>query len=197
MNTADCERFQNFESTTSDPDETLLFALLILVVIEFPLKWKKTSWGDEVEWVVYFINLRTHSLELSERRANWAVSWCNDLARAGAAKISDLRDGLWRLSFAVGALERERPFLAPLFAFVAKHPTSAVRPLPLFVRLRLPYLARCIAAKRLYCCATQRAQLQHAPRVDAHAGDEVGIGDWLPRSGPDGRINRRDSPWFS
>ncbi len=187
-----------FDSTSDQPDYSLLYSLLVLVLFGFPLKWRKTAGGDEVDWVGYHIVLRNFSLGLSERRATWAITWCSSLARAGAAKIGDLRDGLGRLSFAVGALEHERPFLAPLFAFVARHPTAAVRKLPTFVRLLLTYLADRISARRHYPCGTRRAAIHHAPRVDAHAaGEEVGIGGWLPLTNADGVISTSLSPWFS
>ncbi len=187
-----------FESTSDSPEHSLLYVLLLLVVIGFPLKWRKASGGREVEWVGYHLDLRTHSLGLSERRAAWAVGWCSTMAEAGAARVSDFRDGLGRLSFAVGALEHERPFLSPLFAFISRHPTGAIRRLPTFVRLLLKYLARRIEARRHYPCAVRRSPIAHAPRVDARAtGDQIGIGGWLPMDGADGKISTAASPWFS
>ncbi len=186
------------ESTAVDPDAALLYALLVLVLFGLPLKWKKTSGGDEVEWVGYHVLLLEHSLGLSARRAEWAVNWCTTLAQAGATLVSDFRDGLGRLSFAVGALEHERPFLAPLFAYASRHPTNAVRTLPTFVRLLLTFLAERIRRRRHYCCAVRRSSIRHAPRVDARAeGREIGIGGWLPLPGADGRIDKAASPWFA
>ncbi len=187
-----------FESTSEAPEFSLLYVILVLIVLGFPLKWRKTAGGSEVEWVGYHLDLRTHSLGLSERRAAWAVGWCTTMADAGATRVSDFRDGLGRLSFAVGALEHERPFLSPLYAFVSRHPTGAIRQLPTFARLLLKYLARRIAARRHYPCAIRKSPIAHAPRVDARAaGDQIGIGGWLPMNGADGRISTSASPWFS
>ncbi len=188
----------NIISTSDDPAYALLHALMVMVVIGFPFKWKKTAGGLDAEWVGYHLDLRGCSIGLSQRRAAWAVAWCVNLAESGSTRVSDFRDGLGRLAFAVGALEHERPFLSPLYAFASRHPTGAVRRLPTFARLLLKYLAKRIEARRHYSCATRRSPIDHAPRVDARAtGEVIGIGGWLPMTGEDGNISTSRSPWFA
>ncbi len=169
-----------------------------MVVLGFPISWEKIQGGDSMAWVGYELLLKEHALGLSASRASWCVEWLRRLLRDGSARMSDFRAGLGRLSFACGALEYERPFLAPLHAFAALHEQDAHRPLPLFVMVVLEFLAERIARRRHYPSAEVRSKLAEAPRVDARAeGDAIGLGGWLPTRDGSGVIATSASPWFS
>ncbi len=187
-----------FEAGGSRAHFDLLYVVLLLDLLSVPLAWPKLRGGTELEWVGYHLLLREASIGLSASRASWVVTWCRRMAQTGAAQRSHLREGLGRLSFVAGAMELERPFLSPLFAHVAVLRTEAVKPLPMFVRLMLTYIADRVERRRHYSCGTVRPRAARAPRVDAKAEqEEIGIGGWLPTEGPDGRISRARSPWFS
>ncbi len=120
------------------------------------------------------------------------------MARDGTAEVSKLRSGLGRLSFVVGALEWERPFLAPIYAFVARQPRHGLRRLPLFVRILLQYPAARISLRRMYPSAVDRKKGLEPFRIDASAeGDRIGVGGWLPVRNGEGVLDPSLSPWFS
>ncbi len=186
------------ESTSEYPEREILWALWIMLVLGFPISWEKTQGGSTLCWVGYELLLREHALGLSEARAGWCVSWLRRLQRDGVAQMGDFRAGLGRLAFACGALEYERPFLAPLYSFASLHKRDGTRPLPLYVLVVLEFLAERIAARRHYPSAVRRCSYHSAPRVDAKAeGATIGLGGWLPTAGADGKVQTSASPWFA
>ncbi len=186
------------EPTAAQLERAILFALWLFELLGVPLQWAKTGGGDEADWVGYNLRYPVHALGLSESRAEWASAWCSRHAAAGLALVGELREGLGRLSFVAGALEYERPFLAPLFAYLSFYPDDVTRPLPNLVRIIRNFLAERIRRRRHHSCATQPTPLQHGPRVDAKAeGDHICIGGWLSMEDADGIIGRTLSPWFS
>ena len=66
--------------------------------------------------------------------------------------VGSFEEGLGRIMFVAGALERERPFLAPLYKFLTMHPRDSVRRVPPYVSFILKYLSREISLKRHYDC---------------------------------------------
>ena len=124
--------------------------------------------------------LKTSSLGLSESRAQWLVGWCTRL----------LRDRC--------ALDCDRPFLAPLYAFASRHAPHSVKPLSVYVLVTLEYLKRKILQRRHCPCALQRRSWKEAWRVDVHADENgVGVGGWWPQANEKGVVNKWDSPWFA
>ncbi len=186
------------ESTAANPQVSILFTLLLFEVLGVPLQWEKTGGGVESDWVGYNLQYRIHAIGLSESRAEWAANWCSRHAEAGFALMSELREGLGRLSFVAGALTFERPFLSPLFAYLSFHPAHSTRPLPIFVRVILHFLAQRLRRRRHYQCGGRESAAAHGPRVDARAeGQEICVGGWLPTEGEDGKLDTARSPWFS
>ena len=91
-----------------------------------------------------------------------------------------------------------RPFLAPLFAFLALHrPGREVR-LPLYVLIVLRWLRDRIRARRSHPLR-RRAHLKNSLlRVDAKAeGLTVAVGGWAPYHDDSGNILVDRSSWFS
>ena len=149
-------------------------------------------------WIGYEVQLDSLSLGISANRALWAVNWLERVARDGLAEIADFRSAIGRLSFVVGALEWERPFLAPLFSFVSRHRRGGLQVLPLYVRVVAKFLAQRISRRRMYPSAVEWKKGQEAYRVDAKAeGEMIGIGGWLPKRDQDGKIATEKSPWFA
>ena len=112
--------------------------------------------------------------------------------------ISRFEEGLGRVMYVAGALEYERPFLAPLYRFMTIHPRGSTRRLPPYVALFLRYLSQQVSASRHSQCAVVLLPETTGPRVDAQASpSRTGIGGWLPRVSPDGVPDKWNSPWFS
>ena len=59
----------------------------------------------------------SYRLGLTKKRADWLVNWLREVVRAGSVVARDMSQGLGRLGFAAIALEWERPFLGPLYAW--------------------------------------------------------------------------------
>ncbi len=185
------------ESNGHRPQRALTFALLLLHLLGVPIQWLKLSGGQELSWVGYHLDLRRQQLGLSASRANWVVTWCRRLIRDGVVDVREMREGLGRLAFVAGALEYERPFLAPLYAFLPRDTGNSLQVLPVYALLVLDCLAQRIARRRHYPSAIDRPCVLHGPRVDARAeGAEIGLGGWLPTPDATGRLSTWDSPWF-
>ena len=102
------------------------------------------------------------------------------------------------MMYVVSALEFERPFLGPLYKFMALHPRNSVRRVPSHVSFILSYLAAQKQESRLFSCATVLVPCEAAPRVDAPASlSRTWIGGWRPFIGEDGRADPARSRWFS
>ena len=100
--------------------------------------------------------------------------------------------------FVAGALEHERPFLAPLYKFLTMHPRDSIRRLPPHVSFILKYLSREISLKRHHDCGTKISSAGCSPRVDDQASDSrTGIGGWFPALDEERRLSTWRSSWFS
>ncbi len=186
------------ESTAERPHVPIIFVVLLLVVLGVPLSWHKAQGGRTIRWIGYEVHLGELALGITQRRADWCVDFLLQLARDGRADVARMRSGLGRLCFVVGALEWERPFLAPLYAFLARQPRWGHRQLPTFVRVISHYIAARLSLRRLYPSATARSRSLEAFRIDASAeGDSIGVGGWLPTRNQHGVLDRAKSPWFS
>ena len=172
----------------------LLLFFVLCAVVGLPLSWHKTCGGDTLVWVGFEILLRSRSVGISSRRAEWFVRWAVSVADSRTVHMSTFEEGLGRIMFVAGALEHERPFLAPLYKFLTMHPRNAVRRVPPYVSFILKYLAGEISKTRHYKCGTKLSTAECTPRVDAQASDtRTGIGGWFPVRDPEGKL----SPWLS
>ncbi len=186
------------ESSSPRPKLPVLMFLWSLEVLGVALQWRKVQGGSTIAWVGYEFLLSEHALGISEHRAQWAIRWCHRVVRDGAIRVGELREGLGRLGYIAAALDYDRPFLAPIYTFVALHPSPAVRQLPLFVLTCLSYFAHRLAHRRHYSMAISPTLVKDGPRVDAYAeGKLVGIGGWLPARSPSGQLLKGASQWFS
>ena len=112
--------------------------------------------------------------------------------------MGTFEEGLGRIMFVAGALEHERPFLAPLYKFLTMHPRNSIRRVPPYVSFILRYLGREVSLRRHYECGTKISPAECTPRVDAQASDtRTGIGGWFPALDEDGRTSTWRSSWFS
>ena len=186
------------ESTAPLPSRSLLFVVLYLLCLGVPIAWSKANGGDRLSWIGYEVQLDRFALGLTEGRARWAVEWLQRIARDGHAEMDEFKAAVGRLSFVAGALEWEKPFLAPLYAFAALHPRGGLHRSPAYVRLVASFLAERVARRRAYPSVVARGQNLEPFRVDAKAeGSIIGIGGWLPLRGASGRLDKAIGPWFS
>ena len=186
------------ESSSNNPQSSILWFILFLLVLRVPFSWNKVQGGTEVTWIGYSVRLWDLSLGISASRARWAVNWLHKGASSGIMDLSEMKAALGRLAFVAGALEYDRPFLAPLFSYVATVKSGGLRRLPLYVRMVMHFLWQRIEKRHHYPSTTVRIKNAEGFRVDAHAeADSVGIGGWWPKRDESGRIQTRLSPWFS
>ena len=136
------------ESTAPDPKREVVWFILLLSALGVPLSWSKTQGGNEVAWIGFHLILSEYKLGITQKRADWAVAWLRREATNGKADLVGFRAALGRLSFLAGALEYDRPFLAPLFTFLSVMPHFGIRPLPLYVRVIMAHLANRIERRR-------------------------------------------------
>ncbi len=185
------------ESTSDEPERAILWVILLLSVLGLPLAWRKIQGGDEIAWIGYAVRLSDLSLGISEARAAWATNWLNRQAENGLTCIEEYTGALGRLAFICGALEYDRPFLAPLYAFRSRQGPRGIKLLPMYVRLIMRFLAERLHRRHYYPSAAQRMRCE-AFRVDAKAeGQAIGVGGWMPARDSAGRIRTELSKWFS
>ena len=99
--------------------------------------------------------------------------------------MRELREALGRMVFVYGALSYDRPFLSPLFAFLATRQPSACVELPLYVSMVVAWLRDRLRARRTQSVKVSRKHVGSVMRVDAKAeGHSVAIGGWCPTPGP-------------
>jgi len=186
-----------FEAAGPDFVEVLLLAVLTAEVVGFPWAWEKLRGGTDFTWVGYQHQLREHSLGLSESRAAWLRGWLASVLDARVVQIREFVAGLGRAAYSCGALEYDRPFLAPLYTFASLHPLESHQPLPTYVLSVVKFLHDRLVVRRMYPCAQPVEPLAEAIRVDAKAeGETATIGGWLPTRDASGRIDLSLSPWF-
>ncbi len=186
------------ESTAEQPRLPLLFVLLYLEMLGVPLSWRKIHGGPMLQWIGYQVDVAGLQLGITASRAKWASDFCSRLVRDGKCRSDEFRSGLGRLGFIVGALEFERPFLAPLYSHASRLSDSKINILPIYVITILSYLSRRFELRRMYPSAAVRDKTTEAFRVDACAvGNDIGIGGWLPTRDSMGQLSTACSPWFS
>jgi len=186
-----------FEAAGPDFVEVLLLVVLTAEVLGFPWSWGKLRGGTDFTWVGYQHQLREHALGLSESRAAWLRGWLGAVLDARVVNVREFTAGLGRAAYSCGALEYDRPFLAPLYTFASLHPLDSQQPLPTYVLSVLKFLRDRLLVRRLYPCAQPVVALEEAIRVDAKAeGETATIGGWLPRRDESGRLSLASSPWF-
>ena len=178
--------------------ETLLLSALIARVFGFPIQWSKCSGGATYAWIGLELALREARLGISEKRAMWMDQWLTKVLEARAVLTRDLRDALGRMSFVYGALDADRPFLGPLFTYVAVSNPSAFQRLPLFALLILDWLRERLRERRTAPCATRKGKKRECFRIDAKAeGDKIVIGGWEPNVYYKEKPDLSTVRWFS
>ena len=169
-------------TSTSRPEvpsvrPALLAFFVVCVIAGVPLCWPKTAGGDVVSWVGFELLHSSYQLGISERRAAWFVKWTRTTAEQETVHMAKFEEGLGRVMFATGALEHQRPFMAPLYKFMISHPRHSVQVMSSYVSFFFRFLARQVEQRRHYPCAVQTF-----PRVVSTTSGRAGFGrenrDW-------------------
>ena len=158
-----------FEAAGPDFVEVLLLVVLTAEVLGFPWSWGKLRGGTDFTWVGYQHQLREHALGLSENRAAWLRGWLGSVLDARVVHVREFVAGLGRAAYACGALEYDRPFLAPLYTFASLHPLDSHQPLPTYVLSVVKFLRDRLLIRRMYPCAQPVEIMAETIRVDAKA----------------------------
>lgn len=190
-----------------DAKEAIAVILLFLVAVGLPFSWDKCKGGLSTVWVGYSIDLGLRAVGVSEKRARWLREWCGKTLRAGTVKIADMRAVLGRMSFAFTAIEHLRPFLGPMYKWVAAMCNASgvqTAKLSKVVALSLHYvqsmLEQGVRMQKVLPALPVRRELF---RTDARADkEEIWIGGWSLDSEDLGqcrwfseRLNRRNAWW--
>jgi len=184
------------KATANGPyfERDLLLMMLIFAVLNIPISWKKVGGGIEYEWIGYCENIQDYTLGISAKRSAWVINWIREKLRDRLILLRELREGLGRLSFVAGPLEVVRPFLGPLYAWVAACPPGSCLALPAMISLILWWISKMLFQSRMRLCLTPTEHLGELFRVDAKAeGSRIVLGGWT--TGPDPCT--RTARWYS
>ena len=164
----------------------IIFYYVLLGLLGLPFAWRKFSGGLKFGWVGFELILKENALGLSVARAQWMIRWLSATADKGVARVEDVRAVLGRLNFGFTALCHLRPFLGPVYAWVAVIHGQGQRRLPRALILIFRFLSRALEGDG-------RAAPVGQQRVHEKAeGNEVWVGGWAIDD-PDPRQCR----WFS
>ena len=99
----------------------IAMAFVLLGTLGFPFKWAKQRGGLKVEWTAM-------QLGLSPKRACCMFNWARSVSLKGFITVKEMEQGLGRLGFSANALTWERPFLGPLYSWMAiRHKKGRLR----------------------------------------------------------------------
>ena len=97
-----------------------------------------------VTWVVESLHT-SYQLGISQRRADWFVKWTRTTVEQKTVHMAKF------VMYVTGALERERPFMAPLCKFMTIHPRHSVQAVPSHVAFFLAVPCRSSRAEASLC----------------------------------------------
>ena len=141
---------------------------------------------------------------VSDGRTRWASEWCRRLAQQRSVPSGEFREGLGRLGFAATLLTYTRPFLGPLYSWVAAIPPGCSSEIPPMIMWILTWLAEAFERKIRFHFGRPHHHIGERFRADAKAeGDTIVVGGW-ELAGCEGtsgarwlslRLARQDIPW--
>ena len=111
--------------------------------------------------------------------------------------MAKYEEGLGRVMFVTGALEHERPFMAPLYKFMIIHPRHSVQAMPSYVLFFLRFLARQVEQRRHYLLAQCRLsrRRQHREWTRRLRQREQGLEAGFPQCDQTARCHLWTSRW--
>ena len=174
---------------------TLIVSLLLWTLAGTPFAWRKLRGGLKGDWLGFWIDYEKFEVGISEKRGLWLLKWAKRILSDRMVQISAMTEGLGRLCYVSGVVEYYRPFLSPMFAWVAAAPAGAVLPVPPMVLLVLDWIARELETGRLTTSHKVRPRSQgELFRTDTKAEtDYVVLGGWKSEGGK----RAEEAEWFS
>ena len=173
----------------------ILGSLFFMVLLGVPFAWKKFSGGQEHGWIGLSLDVSARMVGISKARAEWVICWLRKTRSDGIVRIADLRAVLGRLSFAFGVIPLLRPFLGPIYAWVAAAASCHTLRLPKTLHLVFLFLETALQRgwRRSPVRKGKALRLEHF-RTDAKAdGSDMRIGGWCTSDSPEPKECR----WFS
>ena len=173
----------------------LLASLFIWEAAGTPFSWKKTRGGLTQDWVGFWIDYNRFAVGISEGRCRWLSENIIEILNDKMVLIRRLHELLGRLGFAAQLLRWGKPFLAPVYAWVAATPQGACLSIPLTVHMSLDWLLRrLVKGQRFVFCERSVVSRGEVFCTDASATDElIVIGGWRN----EGNTPTSSAEWFS
>ena len=119
----------------------ILRFVILVGILDIPLKWPKTRGGLSAEFVGYIFEWESFRGGLSERRCSWICGWCRKMAADRMAVGRELRGGLGRISFSAVLWRYLLPYLGPFYSWISVIDNSAAWPLPTALIILLLWIA--------------------------------------------------------
>ena len=168
---------------------------LLFAILQVPIKWSKTSGGTQVDWIGFFFHFENMLHGLSASRSDWIKQWILRVqSNNGVLVVRSLEGVIGRIGFSALVLRHVRPFLAPLYAWVARASASHVAQVPKAIMCVLFWLAHLLTTKPVRSLVNPRIFCGELFRADAKAeGDIVVLGGWESIGGE----LTPESRWFS
>ena len=184
----------------------ILASIFLLEILGIPFAWHKFRGGAEHGWIGFSISAHQRLLGISRSRADWMIGWIRKVKSDGFVNIADMGAVLGRLSFGLTVLPSLRPFLGPLYAWVAAVRHCHVLKLPKAIYMILSFLES-FFLKDLRTAHVPRKGRKPLElfRTDAKAeGDEMWVGGWASGESANPyechwfaeRISHLEAPWF-
>ena len=146
-------------------------------------------------WVGFELLHRSYKQGISRSRAEWFIKWTREVAATDYVLMSKFEKLLGRIMYVAGALEFERPFLAPLYRFMNLHSCDSVRRVPAYVSFILQYLAVQVEEERHYACASKLRPAATATRwMHRQATGGLELEDGCPHSTRMVSLTQHDHP---
>jgi hypothetical protein len=184
-----------FTSWGPDKYRTILRGLILWLLVGAPMSWNKVRGGLSMEWLGYHLDFVGYRVGISLARCQWLIVWGEQILANGSVLARHLSCGLGRIGFASSALHWLKPFMAPLYAWVAAAPGGSLLNLPRMCRIVLMWLVEQLKAGRhLVDCSRPRVEAGELFRTDAK-GDpsKVVLGGWRSQGG----TSTKEAEWFS
>ena len=181
----------------------MLFWLYVLEILEIPLSWKKVAGGTSLCWIGYQLDVATYEKGIGPSKVAWLCEWVAGKLRDGCVQGRVMKGVLGRLSFVAGALPHVRPFLGPIYAWVAQLPQGLVATLPLSICLLLEFIKKEVERAPMTAPKPLMSHVKDVFRIDAKAeGDKICVGGWESFSGDTQqarwfsvRLDKKSAPW--
>jgi len=77
--------------------------LAFLTALGTPFKWEKLRGGLATDWIGFHTDYVSKQLGLSEKRAAWVSTWCQELAKSLQVFPAEFVSGLGRLGYAANS----------------------------------------------------------------------------------------------